>query len=143
MVDGKYDVYNCLSIVDFEVQIVSATCYLVYGFFFVCACLYVLLFMFSYLLILSSCFILGFHLVVFCICCMIFYLLTICIVSPVFSRLFQALEFHSSRWLCCHGFQTFSRYLNVVGSCILKQYSYICLPISSFSFLVGLPFLLV
>ena len=38
MVDGKSDVYNCLSIVDFEVQIVSVTCQLVSGFFF-CSCL--------------------------------------------------------------------------------------------------------
>ena len=38
MVHAESDVSNCLSIVDFEVYIVSVTCYLVYGFFF-CLCL--------------------------------------------------------------------------------------------------------
>ena len=49
MVDGKSDVYNCLSIVDFEVYIVSVTCYLVYGFFFLqnTLALYVWWFMFT------------------------------------------------------------------------------------------------
>ena len=121
MVDAGTDVYNCITAVDFEVQIVSVTCQLVYGYFFCCACLDVLLFIFSYLLVCSSCFILGFDLVAFCICCMIFYLLTICNLSPNFSRLFQGLEFHSSRGLCCHGFKTFSRYFNVVASCILNR----------------------
>ena len=121
MVDAGSDVSNCLSVVDFEVQIVSLTCQLVYGYFICCACVDVPLFIFSYLLVCSNCFILGFDSVFFVFCCMIFYLLTTCSQSPVFNRLFQCLEFHSSRRLCCHGFKTFSRYLNVVGSCILNS----------------------
>ena len=119
MVDAGSDVFNCIGAVDFEVQIMSVTLYLVYGYIFFCACLDVLLFILCwYVLVVSSQGLIQF---LFVFCCMILYLLTICNQSPVFSRLFQCLELHSSRRLCCHGFKTFSRYLNVVVSCILNS----------------------
>ena len=119
MVDVGSDVFNCISDVDFEVQIMSVTFQLVYGYIFCCACLDVLLFILCwYVLVVSSQGLIQF---LFVFCCMILYLLTICNQSPVFSRLFQCLELHSSGRLCCHGFKTISRYLNVVVSCILNS----------------------
>ena len=112
----------CFSVFDFEVYMVSVTCQIVYGFFFLfvlaqmcyCSSFYTC----WYVLVVSSQGLIQF---LFVFCCMILYLLTICNQSPVFSRLFQCLELHSSRRLCCHGFKTFSRYLNVVVSCILNS----------------------
>ena len=142
MVDAESDVSNCLSIVDFEVQIVSVTWLLLSGFFF-CLCLPICAIVHVFILfICPSCFILGFHLVVFCICCMIFlpanYMQTI----PCFQQVILGFGDPFNKVLCCHGFKTFSRYFIVVGSCILNSsFSYIWLPISSLSCLVGLPFL--